>query len=155
MSSAALLMLSLLGGAPLPVVSLEQVDDGGCGRPAIGSTQLDGAAPGLCVRAAFAARLESPDVVNVVLHVDTRDGAPRPQRIFIYRLHGARLRPRFLGGGSRRLALRSVAREAGAELDSLRVEVADDGGVTRVLRCALEQFPLVCRPTVESPGLRG
>lgn len=153
---------------PLPAVLLTASDARGCGRVARmgskGLVLLRGAAPGLCVRAAFAARLEPdarPDAVNVVLLVAAphRFDPDVRTRLFVYRLQGRQLVPRFLGSGFRARALLGAERLAAADptsgegRDRLRVTTATPTGQRESLRCAFERFPLACEPELPSKAL--
>ncbi len=150
---------------PLPAVLLTAGDAHGCGRVARMGNQglvlLRGAAPGLCVRAAFAARLEPgarPDAVNVVLLVAAphRFDPDVRTRLFVYRLRGRRLVPRFLGSGFRARALLGAERlpaadaPSGHRLDSLRVTTVTPAGQHESLRCAFVRFPLSCQAELPS-----
>ena len=138
--TAILALLIASPPPPLPRLSLSSRDPNGCGVPILDGIPLLGGAPGLCVREAFALRLEEPSLTNVLLRVE-KEGR---DRIFIYRLDGRRLRPRFLGSGPDDLTLAEVRRRPGTPLDSLEV-VARRGGqeVVRFI-CRFEEFPLVC-----------
>jgi len=84
------------------------------------------------VREVAAATLEGERhlALRVRLPADpTRDG------LFVYRVEGARLVPRFLGSGFPARRLTGVTSEGA----SLRVRT--DAGA---LRCVLQDFPLVC-----------
>lgn len=151
---------------PLPAILLTAGDAQGCGQVARlgnkGLVLLRGAAPGLCVRAAFAARLEPgvrPHAVNVVLLVAAphRFDPDVRTRLFVYRLRGRRLVPRFLGSGFRARTLLGAERlpaadpTSGERLDGLRVTTATPTGQYESLRCTFERFPLSCEPELPSP----
>lgn len=134
-------------------VVLVERDAQGCGRPAVVLSSgtlalLRAAAPGLCVRQALTARLEaSSDTEHVVVRVGPA-AAGASERIFVYERRGLQLQPRFLGSGPPWGHLLSLA--AGPRGRELTVRVLDQRvGSELELRCALEQFPLVCHP-VES-----
>jgi hypothetical protein len=136
-------VLSLLVASPpqpLPRVGLSARDGRGCGAPVLDGLALRGGAPGLCVRDAFAVRLEDAPAANVVLRV-AKDGR---DRIFVYRLDGHRLVPRFLGSGPDDLRLVEVLRRPGTPLDRLEVVARRGGGQKLHLLCRFEEFPLVC-----------
>lgn len=123
--------------AALPV-ELVDVDARGCGRPALRDGRRLEAAAGLCVKRVLSAHLEDPRELDVILIV-TKDGR---DRLFVYRLEGGALVPRFLGSGPRDLTLRDVRVH---QDEALEVELADREGATRTVRCRFEAFPLVCR----------
>ncbi len=141
-----------LVGEPLPDIEMLTTATDNCGQPAIRRgqrlTALTGAAPGLCVRDGFAARLESDEGVNVVLLVDMAKTAQpgAPQRLFIYRLRGDTLEPRMLGSGPRSQRLMGARRYPGPVGDQLLVEVVSRGGRRQTLRCFFRGFPLLCEP---------
>jgi hypothetical protein len=150
---AAGVILAMLATSPLdamlPRVSVESE----CGRVLLhtpsGVFPLQGAAPGLCVREALLARLEK-DATHVVLKVAREDerGGKLRDRLFVYRLEGHRLWPRFLGSGPKERQLASVQVVRGSATDSLSVRLEDAQGREQRLRCRLEAFPLVC---IEEP----
>jgi hypothetical protein len=97
----------------------------------------EGGPRGLCVRQAFTANLEEDGVTNVVLVVEAphRFDSQIRKRLFIYRLDGRKLVPRFLGSRLGALELESARAERGG------LEVRASG---RRFQCHFEQFPLVC-----------
>lgn len=168
------------GPVALPEVKVVARDGRGCGRVELvlarRSRRLRGAAPGLCVRTAFAARLEGSDgetegdarsakerggpIVNVVLLVEAPqrfDPAVRT-RLFVYRLRGLTLVPRFLSSGFRERDLVAVERRpSGAQLpdeprDVLWVQTRDRLGTRELLRCYFSSFPLRCEPESADAG---
>lgn len=98
--------------------------------------------------------------VNVVLLVAAPhrfDPAVRT-RLFVYRLSGRRLRPRFLGSGFRARTLLGAERlpgpsaaASGQPRDSLRVTTATPTGQRESLCCAFARFPLSCEPERPAP----
>ena len=147
-----LLLATLLAATPLPALSLQAPSALGCGTPSLlragAWLALEGGPSGLCATALFAAHLEdgAADVVVLVQAAHRFDAEIRT-RLFIYRLEGARLVPRFLGSGFSAVDVVGAERIAGAPLDSLRVWTAARGapGSARVaLRCGLVHFPLQC-----------
>lgn len=145
----------------LPTVRLTASDARGCGQVTRAGSQgryrLRGAAPGLCVQAAFAARLEPGgrrEHVNVVLLVAAphRFDPVVRTRLFVYRLHGRQLQPRFLGSGFYDRTLLSAERvpvaasAPGEPLDALRVVTTTPAGGRELWRCAFRRFPLSCEP---------
>ena len=140
----------------LPQVRLVDVGVDGCGVPAIrapdrGWRKLRGGAPGFCVHAVLAARLETGAVADVVLQLWT--GEPgQGERIFIYELDGEVLVPRYLASGSTQLALVSVERWPGVERDSLLLNTTSASGVPRALYCGFVEFPLLCGDSPKALG---
>jgi len=124
---------------PAPRIDVSHRDAFGCGAPALDGVPLEGSAPGLCVRDAFTLRLEAPALTNVVLRV-VKDGR---DRVFIYRLEGHRLVPRFLGSGPGSLSLVELRRGPGTPLDRLEIVALRESTEIR-LSCRFEEFPLVC-----------
>jgi hypothetical protein len=126
-----------------PLVGL--ASSGPCGTPILGQVPLAGAAPGLCVHEAFSARLEDPSTTDVVVQVTrpARPGAPAQEQLFIYRLSGEQLVPRFLGSGSPAVELVAVRRLPGIVRDQLEVLTRRGDAIERRV-CRLEHFPLVC-----------
>lgn len=151
---AAGMVLAMLATSPLDAAPPRVTLEADCGRVLLhtrtGVRPLQGAAPGLCVREAHLARLEE-GATNVVLKVARPDGrgGPLRDRVFVYRLEGDRLRPRFLGSGPRHQRLVSLQVARGLPTDSLVVRLEDALGRPVRLRCRLEEFPLVC--TEERP----
>lgn len=90
---------------------------------------------GLCVHAAVPGPGEGHLSLLVTLPAD-----PARLGLFVYRVQGRRLVPRFLGSGFPERALTGLA----AEGDALRV-FTDRGA----LRCRLQDFPLVCEEAPE------
>jgi hypothetical protein len=86
-------------------------------------------------------------VPNVVLLV-THDGDPTPRRrVFIYRLRGSALEPRFLGSGPWQWLVGDVTTTA--DRRALRVVLTPkDRPQEHVPHiCRLAGFPLMCEPT--------
>ncbi|GMU62156.1 MAG: hypothetical protein AMXMBFR34_39190 [Myxococcaceae bacterium] len=136
-----------LARAPAKGVKVDRVDARGCGEVVVAGQAVQGAAPGLCVVQALWAPLEG-GVVALLVRAPHRFEEEERLRVFIYRLEGRRLVPRFLGSG---FASREVRRLVALD-DALGVEVSGDGGVS-VLRCSFDGFPLVCRDDpLLSPG---
>ncbi len=124
--TGALLLVLLLGGAPLTAP-----------RVADCLAQLPDALPPparLCVRAAVLASLEAPGERHLALLVDL-PADPARRGLFVYRVRGRALVPRFLGTGFPERALTGLATDGDALL------VQTDRGP---LRCRLQNFPLVC-----------
>jgi hypothetical protein len=128
----------LLAALPAPVVTLEARGVDGCGVVKVNGARVTGAAPGLCVKQAVWTSLEGGLVALLVEAPHRFDARPR-HRVFLYRLVGRRLEPRFLGSGFR---TRSVDRLVPLE-GALGVEVSSDAGY-ETMRCRFLEFPLVC-----------
>lgn len=121
-----------------PDVAVVQADAQGCGVVLVNRRSVTGAAPGLCVTQAVWTRLEGGLVALLVRAPHRFDARVRP-RVFVYRLEGARLVPRFLGSGFRDLEVTRLR----AEDDRLVLEVVGAQG-PRALRCHFAGFPLLC-----------
>lgn len=132
--------------APSPGVQVRDRDARGCGRATLGAQGLSGGPRDGCLVDAFAARLEGASTLNVVLVVDRpgRFDARVRRRLFVYRLDGARLVPRFLGSGPSSLRLLSARPVRQGALDRLVVSVQAEGAAPEALHCRFEGFPLVC-----------
>jgi hypothetical protein len=119
-----------------------RVDPSGCGRAVRDGVALRGAEP-FCVERWFTARLEDPGVVHAVLLVRPRDPGTEGEwpRVFVYRLDGTWLAPRFLSSGFPTLRVRDAGPAPGG-----RLRVVVDGGQERgrVLTCGFVGFPLAC-----------
>ena len=141
--------------AHLPTVVLERpaatdgcglavlVDAAGARRP------LTGVAPGLCVRAGLLARLEGDDL-HLVVEVSPTAVDPG-RRLFVYRLVGERVEPRYLASGSATLRLDRVERLPGAEQDALLLHLRGPNGSRPTWRCAFAGFPLLCEQWPPAP----
>jgi len=148
---------TLPGATALPALTVVERDAAGCGRPALltadsAPVPLRLPVDGLCVRKAFAARLEGGATIHAVLLVEVADPALSPLRLFIYTLRGQHLEPRYLGSGPRSLELLDAQRGAGHPVDVLRVVVRDQNGDRRTLRCRFAKFPLQCETWPEVSG---
>jgi hypothetical protein len=98
-----------------------------------------------CLVDAFPARLEDEATWNVVLIIGRpgRFDARVRRRLFVYRLEGRRLVPRFLGSGPSSFDLVSAAPANRGLVVSVRAE----GGAPGTMRCEFRGFPLVCEAT--------
>jgi hypothetical protein len=121
-----------------PEVAVVRADAQGCGEVRVNQRAVTGAAPGLCVVQATWTALEG-GLVALLVRAPHRFEAAVRNRVFLYRLEGRRLVPRFLGSGFRDLEV--VRLGEGEDRLVLEVEGAD-GPAT--LQCRLEGFPLVC-----------
>lgn len=134
-------MLLALVLAAAPVVSLSQPDAGGCGTILVDGAAALGGPVGLCVRQVTWTEL-SGGLVAALVKAPHRYDARVRNRVFLYRLEGRRLVPRFLGAGFTELeVIRLVPRG-----DALALEVhgPGDDSRTHTLTCRLVRFPLVC-----------
>ena len=95
-----------------------------------------------CIREVTRVRLEDEDFLAV--HVDAPHRfEPRVRsRVFIYRVNGHHLEPRFLGSGFKSREVTRLFPLDGA----LGVETTSLEGKTERLRCVFDGFPLVCTP---------
>ena len=135
----ALFALALL--AATPVVSLVAPDVNGCARAvALDGKPLAGGPTPFCIREAIAVHLD--DTPLVVLRVDAphRFEAGVRSRVFVYRVSGGRLVPRFLGSG---FSSREVSRVFALE-GALGLDTVTRTGAEEKLRCIFQGFPLVC-----------
>ncbi|MEW5743596.1 MAG: hypothetical protein AB1938_32085 [Myxococcota bacterium] len=132
--------LLLLTLAASPDVRLENVDSRGCGDVIVDGRRVQGAAPGLCVVQAVWTPLEE-GLLALLVRAPHRFDSTERLRVFVYRLVGRRLSPRFLGSGFTGSDVTRLVTLA----DALGVEVVSDAGVA-VLRCVFDGFPLVCQP---------
>ena len=145
---------------PLPRLVVLPGPEGACGVPAVEDVAgarrlLVGGPPGFCVHAAFAARLEDAATVHVVMRVSGTE-ANAAERIFIYRLDGDRLVPRYLASGPDHLRLVAVEPVTRDGPDALRIRATDAGGAATTLLCGFVGFPLLCTaaPTrTDAPAL--
>ena len=146
MGPLGLLTLAVLAAPSRLDVTVLDRDERGCGKPALGGMRLAGGPRDGCLVDAFAARLEDPSTLNVVLVIDRpgRFDSRVRRRLFVYRLEGARLVPRFLGSGPSELALVGARRVEAGPPEWLEVSVQAGGDSPRALRCRFEGFPLVC-----------
>jgi hypothetical protein len=101
----------------------------------------------LCVRSGFTAHLEDGRSQNVVLEVLAP--ATGQRSLFVYRLEGGHLRPRFLASGLPGWTMLSAGpwttrSSPDQRLEELWVEARDSEGETRLLRCGFEGFLLTC-----------
>jgi hypothetical protein len=134
--------LLVLAAVP-PEVDVVRPDARGCGEVRVNGRAVAGAAPGLCVTQAAWTGLEGGLVVLVVRAPHRFEAAVR-NRVFVYRLEGRRLVPRFLGSGFRGVEVIRVVPGG----DRLRLEVAREDGPT-VMQCQFDGFPLVCEASLE------
>lgn len=112
-------------------------DVGGCRWPSVDGQRALGGPVGLCVRDAVELSLE-PGQRQLALLVDAPhrfDPRVRP-RVFIYRVEGRRLVPRFLGSGFSSAEVVAIA----ADGPRLRLQLSD----SRTVWCHFDGFPLVC-----------
>lgn len=93
-----MMLALLLAVLPAPVVTLEARGAEGCGIVRVNGARVSGAAPGLCVKQAVWTSLEG-GLVALLVEAPHRFDARRRHRVFVYRLVGQRLEPRFLGSG--------------------------------------------------------
>lgn len=134
MLSAALLVV-----LAAPSVALGPVDARGCGPVLVDKKRVAGAAPGLCVKQALWTPLEG-GLVALLVEAPHRFDPRVRLRVFVYRLAGASLAPRFLGSG---FASREVERLV--PLDDALGVVVRDGERSLTLRCRFDGFPLSCQ----------
>ncbi len=134
------LALHLFGTAS-PELSLVELDARGCGRPALvaggRAEPLLGGPSELCIRQLEGLALEGgePGAALLVTRPGTNAG------LFVYRLQGRRLVPRFLGSGFASLELvRLLPTEGGG----LRLEARAEDGALTMLGCGFVGFPLHC-----------
>jgi hypothetical protein len=124
-----------------------------CGLPLIRQghdwVQLRGGPEGLCAVEIFWARLEAGAVdVLVRVRAPHREDPELRERLFVYRLVGTTLVPRFLGSGFETLDLVGAERVTGAPLDAVRVWVVPRGALAprTGYRCGFDGFALRCEP---------
>jgi hypothetical protein len=137
---------------PLPRLVLVRETGVACGTPALeeagGRTRaLGGGPPGFCVRDAFLARLDDGASTHAVLRV-SGSVADAAERVFIYRLDGDELVPRYLASGPSHLRLVDVEPVNGVERDALRIRTVDASGNATTLLCGFVGFPLLCAPSL-------
>jgi hypothetical protein len=128
----------LLFAAAIPPVSLGNPDARGCGVIQLGTAPAEAGPVGLCVKQVLWTPLEGGLVAALVEAPHRFEPRPR-NRVFLYRLEGRRLVPRFLGSGFDEVQVeRLLARD-----DSLGLAVRGERG-ERTLACRFSGFPLVC-----------
>ena len=133
------LALGLLAAAP--VVSLGAPDSSGCASALkVDGHALSGGPAPFCIREAVGLILE--DVPLVVVRVDAphRFEPGVRSRVFVYRVEGGRLVPRFLGSGFSSREVKRLLVLDGA----LGLETVATSGARETLRCVFDGFPLVC-----------
>jgi hypothetical protein len=140
--------VTLADTALLPHLAVVRGPGAECGRPVLvaadgASRLLIGAPADFCIRDALAARLEESADTHVVLQVEGLGSDPA-ERLFIYRLDGDQLVPRYLASGPAHLRLVGVERLAGVEQDSLLVHAVTVSGRPVSLSCSFVGFPLLC-----------
>jgi len=138
------MLWALIISLAVPEASLRVAgrDAAGCIRSLeLDGTPVDGAAPGLCVRHALLATLDAEQQVVLLVEVEER------LRVFVYRVSGRHLVPRFLGSGFTSLRIR----HASAHGDGLRIVAQDARGMDVALQCRFRGFPLVCLNGEETP----
>lgn len=133
------MLLVLLAVLAAPRVTLDAIDARGCGAVSVNGQRVAGAAPGLCVKQALWTPLEGGLVALLVAAPHRFEPRVR-HRVFLYRLDGARLVPRFLGSGFRELEVEKLVPLD----DALGLSVTGAQG-TATLRCRFTGFPLTCQ----------
>lgn len=127
--------------ATTPVLSLGAPDASGCARTVLleGRT-LTGGPREFCIEQVLEVCLEGGDFVVLRVAAPHRFDARVRSRVFVYRLEGSRLVPRFLGSG---FASREVTKLFPLT-HALGLETLTATGERETLSCAFDGFPLVC-----------
>lgn len=136
-------MLALLAAvlATTPVLSLGAPDASGCARTVLlGARTLAGGPRELCIEQLLELSLADGDFIVLRVAAPHRFDARVRSRVFVYRLEGFRLVPRFLGSG---FASREVTRLFPLH-HALGLETLTITGERETLSCAFDGFPLVC-----------
>lgn len=136
-------MLAFLAAvlATTPVLSLGAPDAGGCARTVVlGTRTLAGGPREFCIEQLLQVSLAEGDFLVLRVAAPHRFDARVRSRVFVYRVEGLRLVPRFLGSG---FASREVLRLFALD-QALGLETLTHTGERETLSCAFVGFPLVC-----------
>ena len=140
--SAIAILVPLIALAD-PTIALRDVDKDGCGTLSLANqTLLDGGPRGFCVHQALTLVLDGEATIALLVSRRDAKGGSSFKRVFLYRLHGRHLLPRFLSSGLPGLKIESLSVDENGERLKLRGRKDDDAAVA--LSCWFEQFPLVC-----------
>ncbi len=134
-------MLALLAVMLTSVPSLGAPDANGCSRTVVlGGRTLEGGPREFCIEQVLQVSLTDGDFLVLRVAAPHRFDARVRSRVFVYRLDGARLVPRFLGSG---FASREVVRLFALD-HALGLETLTTDGARELLSCTFDGFPLVC-----------
>ena len=130
--------------AASPIVSLGGSDARGCANQVLlDGKRLEGGPAPLCIREAVSVVLDDQALVALRVEAPHRFETRVRSRVFLYRVVGRRLVPRFLGSGFSSREVTGLFVLEGA----LGLRTIEESGAKESLHCVFDGFPLVCTRT--------